>query len=106
MRSVLPQPLPLETARTRVRRLVSRNHLPRLTGYFPHEYQLLESLSGLGFVAGHELYAAGPYPHSWIGPTARGYLLLPMLRDEIELSMSLLGVKTLSELSNDLLVWV
>jgi exodeoxyribonuclease-3 len=54
--------------------VVSRNHLPRLTGYFPYEYQLLESLTGLGFVAGHELYAAGPYPHSWIGRTGTGYL--------------------------------
>lgn len=54
--------------------VVSRNHVPPLDGYFAYEYWLLEALAELGFVAGHELNAQQPHPHSWIGRTGTGYL--------------------------------
>lgn len=54
--------------------VVSRDHVPRLRGYFDYEYQMLESLEELGFTAGHRLDANGPHPHSWIGRNGRGYL--------------------------------
>lgn len=54
--------------------VVSRHHDPPLAGYFAYEYKMLDSLAGLGFVAGHELHAERRQPHSWIGRTGTGYL--------------------------------
>jgi exodeoxyribonuclease-3 len=56
--------------------VVSRCHIPSLGGYFPYEYEMLDSLAKLGFVAGHELdkEKSQPQPHSWIGRTGTGYL--------------------------------
>jgi len=54
--------------------VVARGHVPPLDGYFAYEYELLEGLADLGFVAGHELHSGRPQPHSWIGRTGTGYL--------------------------------
>ena len=54
--------------------VVSRRHDPPLVGYLAYEYQMLDSLTELGFVAGHELHKKRRQPHSWIGRTGKGYL--------------------------------
>jgi exodeoxyribonuclease-3 len=54
--------------------VISRRHDPPRKGYFPYEYDMLETLERLGFAAGHELGDTATQPYSWIGRTGDGYL--------------------------------
>lgn len=53
--------------------VIARSHQPLHTGFLPFEFDLLESLTGHGFIDAHQRCAPDTQAYSWIGRTGDGY---------------------------------
>lgn len=53
---------------------VPRDHVPRIGGFLPYEYEFHAELQRLGLSSAHVVRPGRSQPHSWIGRTGNGYL--------------------------------